>query len=475
MGDLSTRCFYISLTHHKRRCAYLLCFAVVIILCYLFLISPDFHIGKPLKEDNFDVIFKEERRKEEAFYQINKKIWEAFETEQNATWNRFNCERIVHGDKDYLYNLQNKIITYKDNPNLSLKCEDIYERNHFLNITRSEDEKKFPLAFARIVNQDYRFLEAELATNYHPQNWYCFAVDSKADDSFYEKILALASCFKNIIIPRSRYPVDSGGHGMGNAHLSCFKELIKKERKWEYLVTLQNHDIQIKTNEEMVQIFKWLDGACDAGYDFQSEAKRDRLDGLNRKFNWTFESLKIFKDASLNKRFNEQGLPLKLSLASGNIQASLARPFVEFIVNKLDLTKMLDQLDNWEYAGDEFFIQTLLASDDLKAPNAFTHKCIDQKINVPYVTRYNIWEFEHKDKCYSNNFRHYSCVFGIDDLWHNFHNLKYLFVNKMMPKYDFGAIICWHEEMRRRNILESRLKKLNSTIYQNWPQASFFF
>ncbi|CAK5014445.1 unnamed protein product [Meloidogyne enterolobii] len=49
---------------------------------------------------------------------------------------------------------------------------------------------------------------------------------------------------------------------------------------------------------------------------------------------------------------------------------------------------MLEQLDNWEYAGDEFFIQTLLASDDLKAPNAFTHKCIDQKISVPYVTRY---------------------------------------------------------------------------------------
>nr|CAD2189968.1 unnamed protein product [Meloidogyne enterolobii] len=255
-----------------------------------------------------------------------------------------------------------------------MNCEDIYFRNYFLNNPLSEDERQFPIAYAKVVYKDYRFLEAELATNYHPQNWYCFAVDSKADDS----------------------------HGMGKAHLSCFKELIKKERKWEYLVTLQNHDIQIKTNEEMVQIFKWLDGACDAGYDFQSEAKRDRLDGLNKNFNWTFESLKIFKDASLNKRFNEKGLPLKLSLASGNIQASLARPFVEFVVNKLDLTKMLEQLDNLsqklffnrkkklnlrEYAGDEFFLQTLLASDDLKAPNAFTHKCIDKKINVPYVNR----------------------------------------------------------------------------------------
>nr|CAD2167746.1 unnamed protein product [Meloidogyne enterolobii] len=149
---------------------------------------------------------------------------------------------------------------------------------------------------------------------------------------------------------------------------------------------------------------------------------------------------------------------------------------------------MLEQLDNLsqklffnrkkklnlrEYAGDEFFLQTLLASDDLKAPNAFTHKCIDKKINVPYVNRYNIWEFEHKDKCYSNNFRHYSCVFGIDDLWHNFYNLKYLFVNKMMPEFDFGAILCWHEEMRRRTLIDKGLHRLNASLYQNWPQTRF--
>uniref|UniRef100_A0A1I8BGF2 Uncharacterized protein n=1 Tax=Meloidogyne hapla TaxID=6305 RepID=A0A1I8BGF2_MELHA len=227
-----------------------------------------------------------------------------------------------------------------------MNCSDIVGRNYFLNKSQSEEENKFPIAFARIINQDYRFLEAELATNYRPQNWYCFAVDSKSSETFYQNILSLSNCFSNIIVPKERFTVDNAGHGIGKALLSCFKELIKKERKWEYLVTLQNHDIQIKTNEEIVQIFKWLDGACDADY---------------------------YLDSKLQK----------LNLASGNIQASLARPFVDFIVNKLDLNKMLDQLDNWE----AFFIQKLLTFDQLQAPNSFTHKCIDQKINLPYVTR----------------------------------------------------------------------------------------
>ncbi|CAK5038543.1 unnamed protein product [Meloidogyne enterolobii] len=83
---------------------------------------------------------------------------------------------------------------------------------------------------------------------------------------------------------------------MGKAHLSCFKELIKKEKKWEYLVTLQNHDIQIKTNEEMVQIFKWLDGACDVEFNVIGKAQIIRKAHLLNVSDWTFESLQIFKN-----------------------------------------------------------------------------------------------------------------------------------------------------------------------------------
>uniref|UniRef100_A0A1I8BH81 Uncharacterized protein n=1 Tax=Meloidogyne hapla TaxID=6305 RepID=A0A1I8BH81_MELHA len=35
----------------------------------------------------------------------------------------------------------------------------------------------------------------------------------------------------------------------------------------------------------------------------------------------------------------------------------------------------------------------------------------------------------------------------------------------MMPEYDFGAILCWHEEMRRRTLIETR-------YHQEWRRNS---
>jgi hypothetical protein len=57
----------------------------------------------------------------------------------------------------------------------------------------------------------------------------------------------------------------------------------------------QNHDIQAKTNAEMVRIFKWLDGANDIEFGENYTAK-ERLDFYLENFNWTFTSLKLFKN-----------------------------------------------------------------------------------------------------------------------------------------------------------------------------------
>ena len=48
---------------------------------------------------------------------------------------------------------------------------------------------------------------------------------------------------------------------------------------------------------------------------------------------------------------------------------------------------------------------------------------------------------------------------------------NFLFANKIQADLDFGAILCWHEEMRSRTLVDKGLKRLNSTFYQNWPQA----
>ncbi|CAK5014437.1 unnamed protein product [Meloidogyne enterolobii] len=261
---------------------------------------------------------------------------------------------------------------------------------------------------------------------------------------------------------------------MANAFMSCLEELSKKKYKWEYVFTLQNDDIQIKTNEEIIQILKWLGGANDVEYEFRNQDKQNMIKSLHNKFNWTFKDLNLFKDEKLNNQVDTKGKPLSLKLSKGYVQTSLARPFVDFIVQKINLDKMIRQLNSWNYGADELFFQTLTASDDLKAPNAFTHKCLDKKVDVPYITRFSAWIYSSTPKCFSGKYNHGICVIGIEDLAKNLRDKNnFLFANKIQADLDFGAILCWHEEMRSRTLVDKGLKRLNSTFYQNWPQAIF--
>uniref|UniRef100_A0A914MRW7 Reverse transcriptase domain-containing protein n=1 Tax=Meloidogyne incognita TaxID=6306 RepID=A0A914MRW7_MELIC len=259
---------------------------------------------------------------------------------------------------------------------------------------------------------------------------------------------------------------------MGTAYMSCLEELSKKKYKWEYVFTLQNDDIQIKTNEEIIQILKWLGGANDVEYGLN---QKELIQVLYKKFNWTFKDLKLFRDEKLNNQVDTEGQPLSLKISKGYVQTSLARTFVDFIVRKLDLTQLLHHLNNCgEYGCDELFFQTLLATEVLKAPNAFTHKCIDKNISTPFVNRFSIWvEDSNTLLCPSGYIRNDLCMFGLEDLSVNLRDSDFLFANKMQADFDFGAFLCWHEEMRSRTLVDKGLKRLNSTFYQNWPQAIF--
>lgn len=54
-----------------------------------------------------------------------------------------------------------------------------------------------------------------------------------------------------------------------------------------------------------------------------------------------------------------------LHIAKGSTSPSLSRAFVEFIVDKLNLTSLLDRLDRMRYGGDEMFFSSLHSEDAL--------------------------------------------------------------------------------------------------------------
>lgn len=60
---------------------------------------------------------------------------------------------------------------------------------------------------------------------------------------------------------------------------------------------------------------------------------------------------------------------------------------MEWLINDLNTTIMLDQLNTYGVAKDEFFIPTLAANEFLHAPGGFTRHCYGKTL-APGLTRY---------------------------------------------------------------------------------------
>uniref|UniRef100_A0A914CWQ3 Sulfotransferase n=1 Tax=Acrobeloides nanus TaxID=290746 RepID=A0A914CWQ3_9BILA len=64
-------------------------------------------------------------------------------------------------------------------------------------------------------------------------------------------------------------------------------------------------------------------------------------------------------------------------------------------------------------------------------------------------------------------------MFGIEDL-DRFTKFPELFMNKIMPEFDFGAATCWYEKMFNRTYLEEpTVEKLNKSYYLSLPHVRF--
>ncbi|KAH7730137.1 core-2/I-Branching enzyme family protein [Aphelenchoides avenae] len=266
---------------------------------------------------------------------------------------------------------------------------------------------------------------------------------------------------------------------MGYAHYECMKALLKKSPEWKYLILLQNHDVALKTNQEMMQILQWFNGANDVQ---TVSVPRERVDFSK---NWTFEALRLFKNETRN-RIAHNGLPPKMDFAKSLVESCVSRAMIEFMVNDLDLTGILKQIETSRYGIDEIVLPTLNSNDAVSAPGGFTQECLRRRKDVPYVSRYattransvsitlryTIWSWTGKD-CRSKRWRHSICIFGVEDLASNLAHNSRLFANKMMPEFDFGATSCWHELMFNRSHFNRGIHRLSKSAYTELPHVRY--
>ncbi|KAE9551091.1 hypothetical protein FO519_005688 [Halicephalobus sp. NKZ332] len=328
--------------------------------------------------------------------------------------------------------IENRVV-YENDPSLKTDCDSIRSRGYFQERALTSEEEDFPIAFAKIVYKEYYLLESQLRVEYAPQNFYCYLIDSKADELFKKQLRNLGKCFDNIFVLDEEVDIKNDGHNMTIAHLTCLKHL--RSHSWKYVVLLQNDDMRLRTNAEMVQIFKTFNGtndisASNAGYHtYHPEA------------NWTLAAIDLFKDKKLNTL---QSLRVMKSM----VEISISRAAVDYVFDELNFHSLIRKLELKEFGVDETFWATLNTNDIVNLPGGFTTKFIEQKIRNYMVTRYTVWQMNKKPyvPCLTNYFRNFICIFGVEDL-PNLTTLHSMYINKLLPEFDFAATTCLLEHV----------------------------
>ncbi|KAK6032563.1 Core-2/I-Branching enzyme [Ostertagia ostertagi] len=388
------------------------------------------------------------------------------------------CWKLLHDDKLSNYTRQVAASRPKlPDRHLSTRCKEVRARV----VPKSTLERLyFGVAYARIVYESYEFIEDELRSSYHPQNVFCYSIDSKAKKEFADRIGALAKCLPNVIVPTmstfssgilfyilaslERFDIGRKGINGTRAHYECMKSLMAYEG-WGYVILMQNYDVMIKTVYETVNILRALGGANDV-HVRPCESHR-----YNKSLKWDVRSLKFYRNEA---RMTSAQLNASLTFARGAAHASLSRAAADWMVNTIDLTKTFEQLDRNVLGVDEVLIPTLQVSDDLDMPGRFTAECVRKGHVIGFITRVESWQYDKSPECRSKHYRHAVCVYGIEDfVWLASH--PKLMANKMMPSFDYGAVDCMHELIFNRTHVRTNDHIWNLKLYKNQPYVCIVY
>uniref|UniRef100_A0A914KIR2 Uncharacterized protein n=1 Tax=Meloidogyne incognita TaxID=6306 RepID=A0A914KIR2_MELIC len=370
------------------------------------------------------------------------------------------CERMINGDlsinetkrlKEWKFNEENFYvepppdedemdegieITEEDD-----KCLNLQKLFLFHNKPLSKEESQYPLAYAMVTHKSVIQTMTMVSSVYQPQNAYCIVVDDKSSDDFLKKIQMLADCFPNIFVLNVG-TIEWCKFGVVRAVFTCLKHLTEKNHNWRYLQYLSGVDLPLKTNLEMVRIFKQLNGTINA----------DVL---------PFERYRV--------RLLKGSIKPPLTLWKSSLSALISREAADVMVKSDKVKNLLNYLQ-YTWCSDESLWATIAGNpEELKIPGGFdakffyysllresercittqksTFKSLEQQqqknnktsIKTPlppftnsfqlssfYISRYQIWNqkrYKHPitrtgkqlARCYGK-FVKESCVFGVDDM-----------------------------------------------------------
>ncbi|KAK6051051.1 Core-2/I-Branching enzyme [Cooperia oncophora] len=135
-------------------------------------------------------------------------------------------------------------------------------------------------------------------------------------------------------------------------------------------VVYENYDVMMKSVYETVSILEAMDGTNDI---LVKECEPERWDHSTK---WDTRSLGLFRDGT------SQNALAKMS--------TLTRDTVDWMLNTVKLTKLINQLNTNKHAVDEILLASLAATAQLEMPGRSSTSCLKanrESDPTPYFTR----------------------------------------------------------------------------------------
>uniref|UniRef100_A0AC34FVX2 Uncharacterized protein n=1 Tax=Panagrolaimus sp. ES5 TaxID=591445 RepID=A0AC34FVX2_9BILA len=355
---------------------------------------------------------------------------------------------------------------FEATPNI---CQTLKQTFSFFSKPLSFEEAEYPIAYGMLVYKDIKQLLYVLSAFYQPQNAYCIAIDGRSSGAFKNQMQIIQSCFPNIHVFVTKR-IEYCGPQIPEAVLTCVDKLNERKHRWEYYQYLSGVDLPLKTNLEMVRIFKALNGTFNAEVTLVNSYRY-------AKSQFSKPPLPLWK-SSLSATFSRE---------SANIIAKSPTTFMLLLY--LRHTRCSDETlwatlgGNPDYipmpggfSAIEFYSKIL---SDLYGSTKSSLSPIPSTSKQPfplrsyYISRYQVWDGKDElgtDLKCAGNFLKESCVFGIGDL-PNLVIRPEIVAHKFYVDKDPAAFFCFYEKIRERALNYLNQQSFDASYYSELPQV----
>uniref|UniRef100_A0A8C2WBM8 Beta-1,3-galactosyl-O-glycosyl-glycoprotein beta-1,6-N-acetylglucosaminyltransferase 3 n=1 Tax=Cyclopterus lumpus TaxID=8103 RepID=A0A8C2WBM8_CYCLU len=343
--------------------------------------------------------------------------------------------------------------------NVTKDCPSYIEKRGFITAPLSEEENNFPIAYSMVIHEKIEMFERLLRAVYNPQNIYCVHVDQKATKEFQKAVEAILSCFPNVLVASRLERVVYASWSRVQADLNCIKDLLNSRVQWMYLLNTCGTDFPIKTNREMVQALKALNGRNSMESEVTNDYKKGRW-----QYHHNVTTTVIRTDVKKSPPPNSN------PMFTGNAYIVASRAFVVHVMQDREA----QQFAEWEqdtYSPDEHFWATLQRMPSV--PGSMPANIKYDTSDMQAFARVVKWSYLAGDvrngapysPC-TGGYRRAVCVYGAGDIsW--LLRQHQLFANKFDPEVDDIAIRCIESVLER----SSEAQKKQPNLY--FPQARF--